>query len=164
MCEYVYGQNKIVGDFVAGMIPHCWRGFGDNIKTLGVLEIGQDGLGRLIAGIVYHNYDPDAGVIEISGAALPGAKWLTRETLKRMYAYPFFDCGCQMVVQRTPADDERLLYMLVRYGYELARVERLFGRHRDGVVCTLTREAWESNKFNQRLQHHLAPPLIQEAA
>ena len=67
-----------------------------------------------------------------------------------------------MVVQRTPADDERLLYVLSRYGYAFCPVPRLFGRNRDGVVCCLTREAWEANKFNQRLNHHLEP--ISEAA
>jgi RimJ/RimL family protein N-acetyltransferase len=160
MCEYVYGHDQIVGDFVAGLIPHCWRGFGDNIKAIGVLSER----GSLIAGLVYHNYDPEAGVIEISGAALPGAHWLTRETIKRMYTYPFHICGCQMVVQRTPSDDERLLYMLARYGYNFVTVERLFGRNRDGVVCTLTREAWEGNRYNRRLKHHLATPPLQEEA
>ena len=160
MCDYVYGHDKIVGYFVAGLIPHCTRGFGDNIKTIGVINDE----GSLIAGLVYHNYDPEAGVIEISGAALPGAHWLTRETIKRMYTYPFHQCGCQMVVQRTPSDNERLLYMLSRYGYTFVKVDRLFGRDRDCTICTLTREAWEGNRYNARLQHHLAPPIIQEEA
>jgi hypothetical protein len=30
--------------------------------------------------------------------------------------YPFLHCGCQMVVQRTPADNERLLGILARGG------------------------------------------------
>jgi hypothetical protein len=92
----------------------------------------------LIAGLVYHNWDPEAGTIEISGAALPGHFWLTRPTLARMYQYPFLQCNCQMVVQRTPADNERLLYILARYGYSFVTVPRLLGRDRDCVVCTLT--------------------------
>ena len=42
-----------------------------------------------------------------------------------------------MVVQRTPADNEALLYVLARYGYSFVKVARLFGRDRDGVVCSL---------------------------
>lgn len=160
MCEYVYGHDQTVSYFVAGLIPDCTRGFGTNIKTIGVIDDG----GNLIAGLVYHNYNPEVGVIEISAAALPGARWLTRETIKRMYTYPFHQCGCQMVMSLTPSDDERQLYMMARYGYKFVRVERLLGRNRDGTICTLTKEAWEGNRFNQRLQHHLAPPLIQEAA
>ena len=104
---------------------------------------------------MYHNWDPEAGVIELSGAALPGVNWLTRETLKRMFQFPFLQCNCQMVVQRTPADDRRLLGILAAYGYDLVAVPRLFGRNRDGVICCLTREAWAGNKFNRRLKHHL---------
>src|SRR4029077_681729 len=96
---------------------------------------------KLIAGLVYYNYDPEAEIIEIAGAALPHKHWLTRGTLARMYQYPFLQCDCQMVVQRTPADDERLLWMLARYDYAFVRVPRLFGRDRDGVICYLTREA-----------------------
>jgi RimJ/RimL family protein N-acetyltransferase len=162
MLDYVYGYDAIVADFVAQLVPHCRRGFGTNIKTIGVVDAG--GVGVLIAGIVYHNWDPEAGIIEISGAALPGQPWLSRETLKRMFQYPFLVCNCQMVVQRTPADDERLLYVLARYGYAFSGVPRLFGRNRDGVICCLTREAWESNKFNARLRHHMPPEPIREAA
>ena len=158
MLEYAYGYNDVVAPFVAQLIPHCRSGFGPNVMTLGVI---RDGL--LIAGLVYHNWDPDAGTIEISGAALPDAEWLSRETIRHMYQYPFLYLDCQMVAQRTPADDERLLGMLARYGYTFIPFPRLFGRERDGVICHLTREAWESNKFNRRLKHHLVQQL-EEAA
>jgi RimJ/RimL family protein N-acetyltransferase len=159
MLDYVYGQNEVVAPVVAQLIPHCHRGFGSNVMTIGVIEGGL-----LIAGIVYHNFDPEAGIIEISGAALPGHYWLTRETLKRMFQYPFHYLGCQMVVQRTPADDERLLYVLSRYGYDFIPFPRLFGRDRNGVICRLTREAWASNRFNKKFQHHLEPDQTEKAA
>lgn len=160
MLDYVYGHDQIVADFVARLIPHCHRGFGPHAKAMGVVD--ANGAGVLLAGIVWHNWDPEAGIIEISGAALPGQPWLTRETIRRMYQYPFHVCGCQMVVQRTPIDDERLLAMLARYGYAFIKIPRLFGRGRDGVICCLTKEAWQANRFNKRLHHHLEP--LQEAA
>ena len=159
MLGYVYGHDQVVAQFVAQLIPHCRRGFGPNIVAIGVVE-GD----ALIAGIIFHNWDPEAGIIEISGAALPGKHWLSRETLRRMFQYPFHTCGCQMVVQRTPADDERLLGVLAKYNYTFIPFPRLFGRERDGVICHLTREAWEENKFNRRWKHHLEPPPLHEAA
>lgn len=159
MLDYIYGHDQAVADFVASLIPHCRRGFGPNAKAIGVV----DEHGRLIAGMVYHNWDPDAGIIEMSGAALPGTYWLTRGTLARMYQYPFHQCRCQMVVMRVVADDLRLLGILAAYGYSFVTLPRLFGRDRDGVICALTKEAWGSNKFNRRLRHHLEPPL-EEAA
>jgi hypothetical protein len=157
MLDYVYGHDELVSHFVATLIPHCRRGFGPNAKAIGIIEDS-----RLIAGLVYYNYDPEAEIIEIAGAALPKKNWLTRGTMARMYQYPFIQCGCQMVVQRTPADDTRLLGMLASFDYTFVTVPRLFGRERDGVVCSLTYEDWVNNRFNQRLKHHLEE--IEEAA
>jgi hypothetical protein len=159
MLRYVYGKDEIVAQFVATLIPHCRRGFGANAKAIGII----DEKGWLIAGLVYHNYDPEAAIIEISGASMH-PRWLTRGTIARMYQYPFLQCRCQMVVQRTPADDERLLRQLAVYDYAFVKIPRLFGRDRDGVVCTLTYEDWANNRFNQRLKHHLADYDLERAA
>jgi RimJ/RimL family protein N-acetyltransferase len=150
MLDYVYGYNEIVSQFVAGLIPHCRRGFGPNAVAMGVVK-GD----RLIAGIVYHNYDPEAGIIEISGAAIPRSNWITRETLRRMYQYPFLQLDCQMIAQRNPIENESLLRILAAYDYDFIKVPRMFGREKDGVLCLLTREAWENNKFNRRYHHHI---------
>lgn len=145
MLRFVYGQDQIVSRFVASLIPHVgWRGFG-NAKTIGVID--HDG--RLIAGLVYTNWNPDAGTIEISGASI-SPRWLTRETLRRMFDYPFKEVHCQMAVMRVLATDERLLRQLAAYGFAFVTIPRLYGRARDGVICTLTAEDWASNKFNQR--------------
>lgn len=159
MLDYLYGHDQVVAHFAAQLIPHCHRGFGANCKAIGVI----DEQGFLIAGMVYHNWDPDAAIIEMSGAALPGKYWLTRETLARIFGYPFQQCRCQMVVMRVQADNERLLYILARYGFAFHKVPRLYGRDRDGVFCTLTDDAWISNKFNKRREHHLEPAMDEAA-
>jgi hypothetical protein len=160
MLRYVYGQDELVAEAVAQLIPHVGaRGFGYAAKAIGVID--EDG--RLIGGLVYHNYDPQAGVIEISGAAT-SSRWLSRETIRRMYQYPFHTCGCQMLFQRTPADSVKLLGQLAAYDYTFIKVPRMFGRERDGVLCTLTYEDWCANRFNQRFKHHLVDAPQQEAA
>jgi RimJ/RimL family protein N-acetyltransferase len=159
MLDYVYGHDEAVARFVAALIPEVRnRGFG-NCKALGIIEDG-----RLIAGLVYHNWDPDSGTIEMSGAALPGHQWLSRETIRRMYVYPFRDCGCQLVIMRVAADNERLLRQLAALNYSFIRIPRLLGRNRDAVVCLLTDEAWAANKFCRRFKHHLEQPQHSEAA
>ena len=154
----LYDQNTHVAKFVAQLVPHCSRGFGA-CQTIGII----DDEGRLVAGLVYHNYDPEAQIIEISGASLPGKQWLTRGTIQAMYSYPFHGLGCQMIVQRTPASDTRLLGMLAAYDYHFIKIPRMFGRYRDGVLCCLTREAWAANRFNRRFKHHIKP-VLEEAA
>jgi len=105
MLSYVFDQTLIVAPFVAGLIPECRdRGFGA-CSTIGVLD--HDGY--LIAGLVYRNWFPEVGTIEISGAAIPGSNWLTRRTLQIIYDYPFYQLGCHMVIQTTMADNEIVL-------------------------------------------------------
>jgi len=145
MLRYVYGHDETVAQFVAQLIPHA-HGRTLSGKAIGVI----DDEGKLIAGVVYHQYDREAGTIEITGAALPGSRWLTRETIQRMYTYPFEQLGVQMIVQRTPADAEHLLEQLARGGYMFVKWPRMLGRDRDGVLCLFTREAWDECKFNSK--------------
>jgi hypothetical protein len=147
MIDYVYGRDDEVADFVAQLIPHCRRGFGPRIKAIGVIDGGA-----LIYGVVYHNWNPESAIMEMSGAALPQKPWLTRETLRRIYHYPFVQCQCQMIIMNVPADNTRLLGQLGALDYSFAAIARLYGRNRDGVVCTLTSEAWDNNRINQRLK------------
>lgn len=104
----------------------------------------------LIAVMVYHNYDPGAGVIEISGAAT-SKRWLTRPVLAEMFRYPFETAGCQLVVMRVSADkaQNRLGRMLLAYGFARVLIPRLRGRDEGEWIYTLTDDAWRSNKFNE---------------
>jgi RimJ/RimL family protein N-acetyltransferase len=144
--RFLYQRDELVAGYVASLVPHCRRGFGANIKTIGVVD---DTIGQLVAGLVYHNYDPEAAIIEISGAAID-PRWLTRAVLRRMFDFPFTECACQMVIMRVRRDNERLLRMLMAYGFDLIPVPRLFGSDSHGVLCTLTDDQWSSNKFNRR--------------
>jgi hypothetical protein len=161
MLHYVYGQDQIVAQFAAMLIPHCRRGFGASCTTMGV----ADDKGALIAGFVYHNWDPEAEIIEISGAALPGSHWCTPTTLAHLYRYPFLGLNCQMIVQRVPASNERLLRQFAALNYTLIKVPRLFGAEQDGVLGLLTVEDWAANKVCQRYKHHMLDnPKYLEAA
>ena len=146
MLDYVYGHDKVVADFVASLIPAVREyGFSAASKAIGVVEDG-----KLIAGLVYHNFDPGAGVIEMSGAAIPGKYWLTSETLRRIYDYPFLEVGAQMVVMRVAEENTTLLRVLAAIGYTFILVPRLLGYDKNCVLCTLTFEDWADNRFNRR--------------
>jgi hypothetical protein len=81
-----------------------------------------------------------------------------------MWAYPFHQCRCQMVVMTIPKEDERLQRQLAVYGFRFILFPRMFGRDRDGVVCRLTDDAWAANRFNRRFRHHIDDARAQEAA
>jgi hypothetical protein len=141
--KYLYGRDDLVAGFVARMIPHVGElGFG-RCKTIGVLDADNE----LIAGLVYHNLLPRFGVMEITGAAVPGCRWLTRETLRIMYSFPFEQCRVQMVAHNVRGSDWRLQRQLSVIGCKFSTIERLYGRHEDGIICTLTDDVWATNKI-----------------
>jgi RimJ/RimL family protein N-acetyltransferase len=146
MIEWAFAEGvnrRRLAHWVADVIwPGKNREFG-NCQGMAVIEDGE-----LIAGIIYHNYAPDEGVIEISGAGT-SKRWLTRQTLRRMFAYPFEECDCQSVVMRVSDHDKALHRMLKAYGFKKYRIPRLRGRDEAENVFVLTEEAWKSNKFNR---------------
>lgn len=123
--------------------PGQGRDFG-NCQGLAILENGE-----LIAGMIWHNWEPNAGVIEISGAGT-SKRWLNRQTLRRMFAVPFEEWSCQAIVMRVSDQDEALHRMLTAYGFESYRIPRLRGRDEAENVFVLTDDAWKSNKFNRQ--------------
>jgi len=157
--RYVFDQPEIVANCVAMLLPNVRsRGFG-KCAAIGVID--EDG--KLIGGLVYSNWNPEAGIIEIHGAAIH-PRWLTRETIRHMYQFPFHQLGVQMIVQQTPAENIRLLRQLAAYNYSFIKVPRMFGRDKDGVLCCLTYEDWCDNSFNKRFRHHIRPEQLEEAA
>ena len=110
---------------------------------VGLGFMGKDGLE---AGFVYHDWQPDFGTIEITGAA---DGWTgTLGKLRAVFGYPFDQLGCQMCIAHTM--NPRVVRIWTRLGAEEYRIKRLFGRDRDGTMLTLTREAWE--KWNETAQ------------
>lgn len=150
MLDYVYGHDEAIAHAVAQMIPAArGRDFGP-CTAIGVVRDGA-----LIAGIVYSGYRPEAGVIEITTAALPRSRWLTLETIRRIHEYPFNQLGCQMTMLHVAADDEGKLKQMAGLGYAFIRLPRMYGRDADCILCLLTREEWESGKFSRKTRIEL---------
>lgn len=140
-------HNRMMADWCALQVwPGTQRRFG-NCVTMGVID-GRE----LLAVVVYHNWQPEYGVIEVSGAAT-SSRWLTRRVLHEMYAYPFEVAKVQAVFQRNDPDDERLSRQLSAYGFQRYDIPRLRGRQKAEAIFVLTDDAWRSNRFNKRHPH-----------
>ena len=138
----LYGHDEAVANFVTSLMPdYAERGF-ESYKAIGVI----DTRGCLVGGMVWHNWWPEAGTIEFSGAALT-PKWLTRRILTSMFAYAFEKAEAQMIVARNSATNTRLHRQLKAYGFDRFDIPRLFGRADDGVIWTLTEEQFREGKF-----------------
>jgi len=141
--ELAFDMDEPVADFVARHFPGGELGFG-NCKAIGFVE---DGL--LIGGMVYHRYDPHAGIIEMSVAAI-SSRWLTPKVLHTVFAYPFELVGVQMVILEVDESNETMRSIAERYGFTGHRIPRLRGRNEAGMIYTLTDDEWKANKFAQR--------------
>lgn len=137
--------NATIKDWVAEIIwPGQGQRFDDTAISLGILENDA-----LIAAVVFHDWNPHAGVIEMSAASI-SKRWLTRPVLAQMFGYVFDGAKCQMAILRVSADrrQSHLHRILTAYGFDHARIPRLYGRDEDGLVFTLTDDAWRSNGFH----------------
>lgn len=128
-----------IAKFVASRIG-ADRGFGPCV-TMGVVN-GN----RLIAGMVFHNYAPESGVIELSGAS-DSSRWLTRPVFKAMFSYPFEQAGCQMLVARHSERNARVRRMWRAVGAVEHIIPRLRGRDEAEVISTYTVETWREGKI-----------------
>ncbi len=138
---YTDRLSRWAQNFVQSRVPHCERGFGDAVGH--AIMSNKD---RLVAGWVWHNWWPEAGTIEFSGASMT-PKWMTRRVLHDLFNYAFNEVGCQMVVTQNAADNTRLHRQLKAFGFTRYDVPRLFGRNEDGVYWTLTDDQWRASKF-----------------
>jgi len=142
--QLLFSHDEEVAAFVASLIPGMDRGFGNN-KAIGILD--KDGL--LIAGLVYHNWQPEFGTIELTGAAI-NRRWMTRDVIQFMYDYPFLVCKCQLLIQNNSIRNAHLNEQLRRGGFCEYHIPRLKGRDEDGIMFTLTEEQWAKSPFNLR--------------
>lgn len=142
MIELISGQNQAVAAWVAAHIPGCSRGFG-NCTAIGVALDGE-----LIGGTVFHQYQPEAGVIEMSSAGI-NPKWLHPRMLRMIFSYPFDQLGVQMVAMRVSERNERMVRIAQRFGFVGVLIPRLRGRDEAEWIFTLTDDAWHIHKFKR---------------
>lgn len=135
----LYGQTEAVAGFVAALLGYR-TGFGE-CQAIGFL----DGDGRLVAGIVYHNYQPDNGVIEIS-AASTCRSWLTKSRLREIFDYPY-RIGCRMIVTRTGEHNHRVRRIWRSLKADEYVIPALRSPTESEVIYTLTAEQWRNGKF-----------------
>lgn len=118
-------------------------GFQRPYSTMGVFS-GE----KLIAVEVFNNWHPEAGVIEMHGAATD-KRWLTRPCLWEQFSYVFNQLNCQMVVMRVSEGDKPLHRILHSYGFKSHFIPRLRGRNEGEYIFTLTEEDWRANGFHK---------------
>lgn len=134
--------NTVVGDFVSEFI---W-GTPGRFQLYGTMAVLSDE--TLIAGVVFHNWHPEEGVIELSAASV-SPHWLTRKLMTEMFDYVFFDLRCQLCVLRVSDTNTRMLRIARAFGFADHVIPRLRGRDEAEHILTLTDDTWGRSKFRK---------------
>lgn len=131
MNTLIFGHDQEVASWVADRIPYV-----NSFEPC--TAIGVASCGRLIAGVVYNEYSPQAQNLQISIAA-DSPMWARRETISALLHYPFRQLDCWMVFSLIQPDNARSLSVCKHIGFKQKTiVPHAFGKKRHAVVFQMT--------------------------
>lgn len=126
----ICGQTEIIKPWVQDLIPHV-DDFGP-CEAIGVVE--ND---KLIAGIVYHDFQPKFGTVQLSMAAI-NPRWAKKQNIKDLLSIPFEQFDCYKVWTATPLDNAKALKINAHIGFKREAVlSSMFGKNRHGVIMRM---------------------------
>lgn len=142
----VFGQDAAIASWVASKIPRMrGQGFPADSRAIGVVKRG-----KLVAGIVYHNYLPEYRNIEISMAA-DSPLWATKAIIGALLRYPFVQLNCFRVTTCTSARNKRALKFNYGIGFKKEGVIRRGCGNHDMIICGMLKkeaERWLKTEEN----------------
>jgi RimJ/RimL family protein N-acetyltransferase len=132
------GQKQLVAAWVASRIKDMRVPPEKDYEAIGVIGKG----GELIGGVIYTEYReiaPGQHDIRMHCAGEPG--WLTRQTLKLFFSYPFIQLNCIRVTSTVAKGNKRARTLNERLGFEIEGCIRDgYGLGRDGIIYGLRRQ------------------------
>ena len=112
-------------------------------RSAGQQGIGLQKDGRLIAGVIYDDYN--GSNIWMHVAAEPGKQWLNREYLRACFAYPFIQLGVKRISGWVEASNTDARRFDEHLGFKQEAV--LTGAARDGGDVIIYRMFKEECKY-----------------
>lgn len=142
--DLIYGRSIEVRNWVAKRLGD--PDFG-NCQAVGV-ALGD----KLIAGVVFHEWRPQHGVMEVSAAA-ESPRWASRDNLTELFAYPFDGVGVRMAYARMSEHNMRARKLWRAFGAVETAIPGMRGPTEAEIIATLTREQWHNSRlFNGQEQ------------
>ena len=139
----VLDQGPGVAQWVEARIPHMnGQPFGPS-SAIGVVT----GAGVPIAGVVFHDYQPQYGNAMISVAA-DTPRWLTKPLITGIMRVPFVQYGLNRLTAITPPGATSVSRFLTKFGFRREGVVRLGLGNQDAVIWGLLATDWKWSKFN----------------
>jgi RimJ/RimL family protein N-acetyltransferase len=134
--KVLYGHDAFVAQWVVDRIPHAEH-FGP-ASALGVID--KDG--KAVAGVVYHDFIPAYGTLQLSMVA-ETPRWATRSILKELLTYPFEQLGVRKVWTATPLKNQRALRFNKGIGFKQEAVLANHYGDDHAVICRMFKKQFE---------------------
>ena len=146
MSSLVYGADEFVAQWAMARLPMMRVGFGACV-AIGVAEAN-----RLIAAIVYYNYRPSCGSIEMAVAAERGTPWCSRQNLSAFFDYPFRQLQCRSIHIACARNNRHAKKFVARIGFKPAGLLRRGFGTADAVLYDMLPDEcrWLRNSNGQR--------------
>lgn len=138
---YLVDAGAQVTEWVAKQL-----GFDGGIYPSYSIGIVDDG--KLIGGVVYHNFTVNN--IEMSIATI-SPKWAGRGIIRQLLAYPY-SLGCERITAIADSENHKSRKLLEKLGFQLEGVLRKgspFRNRRDAAVYGLLKEEFEQGKYGK---------------
>lgn len=138
VADLVYDQSAEIAKWVAQNIPDIdGQGFDGPVAAIGVAT------DRIIAGVVFHDYQKQYGTIQLSMAAT-SPMWARQEIIKGLLAYPFYQLDCFKIWTATSRFNDRALKVNKHVGFtQEAVLAHQFGKQNHAVVMRMLRPDFE---------------------
>jgi RimJ/RimL family protein N-acetyltransferase len=134
MPELIAGLDRLVTDWVIERVPEA-----DADSFWPCVAIGVASGDRLIAGVLFHDWRPQFGVIELSMAA-DSPIWARRSIIKTLLAYPFDQLGANKLFTVAPSENTAALKVNRHIGFtQEAILAHHLGPKRHAVINRMLR-------------------------
>lgn len=148
----LFGHSADVTHWVCERVPHLALRvpYFDRGQVLGPAEaIGVVKDGALVAGVVFHGYDPFVKAMEVSCAA-DTPRWGSPAIFRAILRYPFEQLGCVRVSAVTPRRATSPRRFLEGLGFQReGSIRRGFGTD-NAILYGLLAEDWANGRFCRR--------------
>ncbi|MDQ0135677.1 RimJ/RimL family protein N-acetyltransferase [Neorhizobium galegae] len=141
MKEVVYEQKQEMIAWAEARIEGCK--FRDDAKAIGIRSDGE-----FIGVVVFDNFSPNGCWISVASDG--SRRWLTREFILRVFAYPFIQCGYHRVGAFVSVNNAASLAFCEGFGWNREGVLREAGHAGEDLVIygMLRRECrWLPERF-----------------
>ena len=141
MRQTLLGDPRVLEFVEQGIMPA-----GESISDPDATSIGVSLDGQIIGGVIYHNYSPHHGTIEMSAYSAT-RRWTSAGLIRFLYDYPFYQLGCRQVMGRHSEHNRPVRRIWCALGAIEVRLPKMRADDEDEIVSILTKQAWQKSRI-----------------